>query len=45
MSDRIRLRPRSWAMLAAAAALVAFNAACTSPAPPVGAAAAPAAPA
>lgn len=42
MSDRIRLRPRSWAMLAAAAALVAFNAACTSPAPPAGAAAAPA---
>ena len=41
MSDRIRLRPRSWAMLAAAA-LVAFNAACTSPAPPAGAAAAPA---
>ncbi|MDY7804601.1 gamma-glutamyltransferase [Burkholderia stagnalis] len=42
MSDRIRLRPPSWAMLAAAAALVAFNAACTSPAPPAGAAAAPA---
>ncbi|KVO58024.1 gamma-glutamyltransferase [Burkholderia stagnalis] len=42
MSDRIRLRPPSWAMLVAAAALVAFNAACTSPAPPAGAAAAPA---
>ncbi|KVL84000.1 gamma-glutamyltransferase [Burkholderia stagnalis] len=42
MSDRIRLRPPSWAMLAAAAALVALNAACTSPAPPAGAAAAPA---
>ncbi|RQR61361.1 gamma-glutamyltransferase [Burkholderia sp. Bp9125] len=42
MSDRIRLRPHSWAMLAAAAALVAFNAACTSPAPPAGAAAVPA---
>ncbi|RQS03066.1 gamma-glutamyltransferase [Burkholderia sp. Bp9002] len=42
MSDRIRLRPHSWALLAAAAALVAFNAACTSPAPPAGAAAAPA---
>ncbi|KVZ13204.1 gamma-glutamyltransferase [Burkholderia stagnalis] len=42
MSDRIRLRSPSWAMLAAAAALVAFNAACTSPAPPAGAAAAPA---
>ncbi|RQR63557.1 gamma-glutamyltransferase [Burkholderia sp. Bp9126] len=42
MSDRIRLRPHSWAMLAVAAALVAFNAACTSPAPPAGAAAAPA---
>ncbi|KWE67764.1 gamma-glutamyltransferase [Burkholderia ubonensis] len=39
MSDRIRPRPRSWAMLAAAAALVALNAACTSPAPPAGAAA------
>ncbi|MXN78153.1 gamma-glutamyltransferase [Burkholderia sp. 4701] len=42
MSDRIRLRPRTWATLAAAAALVAFNAACTSPAPPAGTAAAPA---
>ncbi|MGU7781327.1 gamma-glutamyltransferase [Burkholderia sp. PU8-34] len=46
MSDRIRPRPRSWAMLAAAAlvALVTLSAACTSPAPSAGpAAAAPAA--
>ncbi|MBN3820211.1 gamma-glutamyltransferase, partial [Paraburkholderia sp. Se-20369] len=41
MSDRIRLGPRSWAMLAARA-LVGFKAACTSPAPPAGPAAAPA---